>query len=86
MSSRLSGTGLAAMLGIFLATLMGLVLFYFPAKPTVPDSEIGVLVLAHGGNPEWNRTVEEAVKNVRGEFKKEIAFGMADAETIQPAI
>ena len=52
----------------------------------MPDSKTGVLVLAHGGSPEWNKAVEDAVKNIRGDFKKEIAFGMADAQTIQPAI
>ena len=86
MSSRLSGNDYATLVGIFLATLLGLFLFYNSPKPTMPDSETGVLVLAHGGSPEWNKAVEDAVKNVRGEFRKEVAFGMADAQTIQPAI
>ena len=41
-----------------------------------PDA-FGVLVMAHGGSPEWNRSVESAVEPLRSRCKIEIAFGMA---------
>ena len=50
------------------------------------DSEIGVLVLAHGAGPEWNKTIKEAIANVQGRFKKEIVFGMGDYDSMQNGI
>jgi len=64
------------------------------------NPDIGVLVLAHGGPSEkqikdnenkadklplWNRMVIDAVKPLKKKFNIEIAFGMADPETIQAA-
>lgn len=50
------------------------------------DSEIGVLILAHGAEKEWNKAIKEAVADIRGGFKKEIAFGMGDYDSIQNGI
>lgn len=59
---------------------------------------IGVLVLAHGMHthghgehlseevPSWNAAVLEAVKPLRSKYHLEIAFGMADPETIKEAV
>lgn len=52
----------------------------------IAESDIGVLVLAHGAGKEWDLAVLDAVASVRGNYKKEIAFGMGDAKTIQRAI
>ncbi len=67
---------------------------------SVVNPDIGVLVLAHGGpstklikNEEnkydklllWNKMVIDAVKPLEKKFNIEIAFGMADPETIQAA-
>ncbi len=57
---------------------------------TTPDherpSDCGVLVMAHGGDPPWNEAVEGAVAPLRQGQHVEIAFGMADAATIQDAV
>lgn len=45
--------------------------------------KFGVLVMAHGGTDDWNRGVEESLKNVQSEYPLEIAFGMADAGSIE---
>lgn len=50
------------------------------------ESDTGILVLAHGADEKWNRHIQDAVAGVRGNFKKEIAFGMGDAKTIQRSI
>jgi hypothetical protein len=50
-----------------------------------PDA-FGVLVMAHGGPPEWNRSVEAAVEPLRSRYRIEIAFGMADAVSMQESV
>lgn len=80
-----------SLVGSLFIAMMAIVLFsiiyspYYRGK-TPRNGDTGILVLAHGGSFEWNKAVKDAVKNVRGDFKKEIAFGMADAQTVQPAI
>lgn len=46
----------------------------------------GVLVLSHGGSPEWNAVVEETVRPLRDCGAVEIAYGMADASTIEAGV
>lgn len=52
----------------------------------INDPGLGVLVLAHGGNPAWNQEVTRAVLEIPGTFQRELALGMADAEEIQKGI
>jgi hypothetical protein len=42
--------------------------------------------MAHGGSPEWNGEVLAAVEPLRDQYTIEVAFGMADAVTIQEAV
>lgn len=46
----------------------------------------GVLVMAHGGSPEWNRSVLDAVAPLRDRYPVEVAFGMADACSLQEGV
>lgn len=46
----------------------------------------GVLVMAHGGSDEWNESVLATVEPLRARWPVEIAFGMADAVTLQNAV
>lgn len=52
-----------------------------PAQPAA-----GVLVMAHGGDSEWDRAVHEAVAPLEGRAPVELALGMADADALQAAI
>lgn len=47
---------------------------------------IGVLVMAHGGDPAWNKVVEDAVAPLRAAHPTALAYGMADAQSIQDAV
>ena len=49
-------------------------------------SYFGVLLMAHGGSPDWNDGVLAAVEPLRNQYEIEVAFGMADAVTLQEAI
>jgi sirohydrochlorin ferrochelatase len=46
----------------------------------------GILIMAHGGDPGWNRDVEAVVEPVRASYPTEIAFGMAQASSIREAV
>jgi sirohydrochlorin ferrochelatase len=69
--------------------LLGLGLFVLAA--TIPSmaaaqSKTGVLVLAHGGQPQWNERVLDVVRRVDAHQPAEVAFGMATRANIQSAI
>jgi len=51
-----------------------------------PSDKMGIVVMAHGGNAEWNRDVEAAVKPLRDRYPIEIAYGMARTSTIRAAV
>jgi len=53
--------------------------------PPPPATDFGVLLMAHGGTPEWDKDVLDAVQPLRGRYPIEVAFGMADPVTIQDA-
>lgn len=46
----------------------------------------GVLVMAHGGNPEWDAGVLETLEPLMEKYPLEVAFGMADAYSLQEAV
>ena len=52
----------------------------------VNNESFGVLVMAHGGTEEWNASVVESVATLQALFPVELAFGMADARSIQAGI
>lgn len=51
-----------------------------------PRGDFGVLVMAHGGTPEWNAEVRAAVEPIRRRYAVEVALGMAEAGPIQEAV
>ncbi len=46
----------------------------------------GVLVMAHGGDEDWNQAVEQVVAPLQDKYPTEIAFGMADSSTMRAAV
>ena len=49
-------------------------------------NDFGVLVMAHGGPVQWNRAVLSAVEPLKDRYNIEVAFGMADAATLQDGV
>jgi sirohydrochlorin ferrochelatase len=47
---------------------------------------VGILLLAHGGKPSWNKEIEKVRDAVSAAAPTEIALGMADPKTIQAAL
>ena len=48
-------------------------------------SPFGVLVMAHGGTPEWDQAIADATAPLASEIPTEIAYGMADPATLAQA-
>ncbi len=51
------------------------------AQAQQPDP--GVMVMAHGGSAEWTEGVLSAVEPLRDDYNIEVAFGMANASSLQ---
>lgn len=52
-----------------------------------PDiDDVGVLVLAHGGDSLWNATIENAVAPLKDDYTVQVAFGMANPTSMQKGI
>ena len=68
--------------------LAALVLIAGPVSPVMAQTNdgYGVLVMAHGGGAAWNGEVEAMLAPLRHDYKLEIAFGMADATTMEAAV
>ncbi len=58
------------------------------SQKTIPlNPEIGVLVLAHGSmDKNWNNSIIEVTTPLKDDYHVEIAWGMANAMNMQPAI
>jgi sirohydrochlorin ferrochelatase len=56
------------------------------AMPGLVLADTGILLLAHGGNAEWNRRVLDVVQQVNQSQPAEVAFGMATRGNIQAAV
>lgn len=50
------------------------------------QGQLGVLIMAHGGGAAWNSQVEAMLAPVNNDHPVEIAFGMADAGSLQAAV
>ncbi|MBI4346326.1 MAG: hypothetical protein HY553_05700 [Elusimicrobia bacterium] len=46
----------------------------------------GVIVMAHGGDAAWDRAVHDTVAPLESRLPVELAFGMADPESLQAAV
>lgn len=69
-----------------------LVLVFFGPLSAIAQTDsgsaqhFGVLVMAHGGTDEWNQGVLDTVTPLQQDYTVELAFGMADALSIQEAV
>jgi len=52
----------------------------------VPADSYGVLVMAHGGGKQWNQDVLASLQPLKDEYNLEVAFGMADAASLQQGV
>src|SRR6267154_5634852 len=74
-------------------TLLGTSGFVLPALSAFAQTrggeqehDFGLLVMAHGGGPTWNREVEAMLAPLRGDYHVEIAFGMAESTSLQEGV
>jgi sirohydrochlorin ferrochelatase len=70
----------------FAALLAGCAMQAPRTEPPHQDQSFGVLVMAHGGGPQWNNDVLAAVAPLENDYNIEVAFGMADAASMQEGV
>lgn len=56
------------------------------SQATVQTDREGVLIMAHGGRDDWEAGVLASVAPLRDRYPLEVAFGMADAASLQEAV
>lgn len=69
----------------------GLMLAAVPSSRVAQGSQdqappYGIVVMAHGGTPEWNQQIHDAVASIDATVPVEIAFGMADRASLEASI
>lgn len=69
-------------IGIISALLLGAC----ASAPPVGNHDYGVLVMAHGGPRDWNEAVLAAAQPLKARYPTEVAFGMADPQTLQAGV
>ena len=69
-----------------LLPVLGLVLSVAVTAGAQLPERSGVLLLAHGGQPQWNERVLAVAKAVDATQPTEVAFGMASRASIQAAV
>ena len=72
--------------GMMLAAFALLVVPAGRATAQPADADYGVLVMAHGGGAAWNSEVEAMLAPLGRDYRLELAFGMADPNSIQDAV
>jgi sirohydrochlorin cobaltochelatase len=77
----------ASMVAVLSGSIFALTSSLFAQVPIGdPAHEFGLLVMAHGGGAVWNREVETMLAPLRHDYVLEIAFGMADAVSLQEGV
>ena len=56
------------------------------STPQKKPADFGVLVMAHGGSKDWNRSVRAAVTPLESRYPIDVAFGMADPNSLQESV
>ena len=54
--------------------------------PIADQADFGLLLMAHGGTEEWNEAVLQATSEVSTKYPVEVAFGMADAGSLERSV
>ncbi len=58
----------------------------FLAQASAAGAKYGILLMAHGGEPAWDKEISTIAKSLDAQAPTEVALGMADDTEIQKAI
>lgn len=76
----------AAILSAMAVSVVSLVSCSTVGEGSQQADALGVLVMAHGAGPAWNGEVEAMLSPLRDDYPVEIAFGMAEAASLQSGV
>lgn len=78
---------------IYVAAILILIVLFgarfarsIPWETHISESDLGVILLAHGSGNEWNAAVRDAFAKAGGAYKRELVFGMGSARDIQKSV
>ena len=84
---RLDGmTGLAMRRWLWIGILLTGAGTVWSEGPAGDSRDVGVLIMAHGGDEQWNRAVKEAVAPLEKVCPVVVAYGMAQRESLRKGI
>jgi sirohydrochlorin ferrochelatase len=70
----------------YIRNLLAVLVLTLGFRGAVAADTRGILLLAHGGGPEWNAQVQTLAEDVNRTTPTEVAFGMATRGNIQSAV
>ena len=56
------------------------------SEPRHSTAKFGLLIMAHGGSEQWNAGVLDSITALRQQYPVAVAFGMADAGSIERSV
>ncbi len=62
------------------SSLLLVIALGLPFKAFAAEQNVGVLIMAHGGSPRWNKTVKDTVKEAQIDYPTRIFFGMGHSK------
>ncbi len=72
---------------VYIISIISFPHFSTAQENNIQNNDIGVLVLAHGSmDKQWNNSIQEVIDPLKDDYYVEIAWGMANALNMQPAI
>jgi len=72
---------------VFLLSIISFPPFSIAQENNIKNKDIGVLVLAHGSmDKQWNNSIQEVIDPLKDDYYVEVAWGMANALSMQPAL
>ncbi|HJU43487.1 MAG TPA: CbiX/SirB N-terminal domain-containing protein [Vicinamibacterales bacterium] len=74
------------MKGLHLAIVLAVAGLLPGAAAAQAPAKTGILLLAHGGQPQWNQSVADVARRVDAQVPTEVAFGMATRVNIKGAM
>ncbi|MGA7293971.1 MAG: FTR1 family protein, partial [Terriglobales bacterium] len=78
--------GLVIFLAVCLLLFANQAVAEAPKENATASRQAGVLLMAHGGGKEWNDQVLGIVSQINATEPAEVAFGMADRDTLQAGL
>lgn len=66
--------------------ILFILIIFVSGNLVAQTQKVGVMIMAHGGSPQWNNLVVQAAQPLSQKYKVAYAWGMGDPKTLQKAV